>query len=123
MISSVTVTKFDTVRIVAVGVCALPIELQAHIKAALSTDFQIKYLIAPSLGFSDQLAWFVVFGSLFCRRRDSRAILGADRASLPDRVQWARDHARTSMFPAHAAANFGLRGPCLGPIAAPVDSA
>src|SRR5262245_26166029 len=50
MISSVTVTKFGTVRIVAVGVCASPIELKAHSRAALIRDFLIKYLIAPSLG-------------------------------------------------------------------------
>src|SRR5262245_33215956 len=100
MISSVTVTKFGTVRIVAVGVCAFPGALKAHSRAALSRDFLIKYLIAPSLRISDQLAWFVVFGSLFSpstRRR--RTILGADRASLPDRVQWGCGHVGTSMFP------------------------
>src|SRR5262249_3776061 len=73
MISSVTVTKFDTVRIVAVGVCAFPVELKAHSKAALSRDFLIKYLIVPSLGISDQLAWFVVVWVALssCHRRDS----------------------------------------------------
>src|SRR5262245_58919086 len=49
MISSVTEMKFGTVRIVAVGVCAFPVGLKAHSRAALSTDFLIKYLIALSL--------------------------------------------------------------------------
>jgi len=96
MISSVTVTKFDTVRIVAVGVCAFPVELKAHSRAALSRDFLIKYLIVPSLGISDQLCLvrrclgrFIILPST----RQPRAILGTDRASLPDRVQWGRGHA------------------------------
>jgi hypothetical protein len=102
MISSVTVTKFGTVRVVAVGgVCAFPAKLKEHSRAALSRDFLIKYLIAPSLGISDQLAWFVVFGSLILpSTRQPRAILGADRASWQDRVQWGCGHAGKTMFPA-----------------------
>src|ERR1700687_5209150 len=61
MRSSVTVTKFGTVRIVAVGVWTCPVELKTHSRAALSRDFLIGYLIALSLGVSDQFAWFVVW--------------------------------------------------------------
>src|SRR5215468_10750046 len=113
MISSVTVTKFDTVRIVAVGVCAFPVEFKAHSRAALSKNVLIEYFIPPSLGISDQLCLvrrclgrFIILPST----RQPRAILGADRASLPDRVQWGAAMPAHRCFPARTATNPGLRG-------------
>src|SRR5262245_40081708 len=123
MISSVTVTKFGTVRMVAVGVCPFPVVLKTHNRAALSRDFLIKYLITPSLGISDQLAWFVVFGSLPCHRRDSHA-----RSLAPIVPHCRIGYNGDAAMPAHrcfprAPQHSGLRGTRSGPIAATTDSA
>src|SRR5262249_17807311 len=89
MISSVTVTKFDTVRIVAVGVCAFPVELKAHSRAALSKNVLIEYFIPPSLDVSDQLCLVRrVWVASFAIDETATCDPCADRASSTDRVQW-----------------------------------